>query len=156
MGDLAPVIGVVSFFAIIGWILRSILDHRRIWRTTEVQAELHRKLIDKMESSADLLAYLQSDAGHRLVSSVALERANPLARILGAVQAGIILVVVGCALVLMRGLGGLGSDAVTGFTFLGTLAVAVGGGFLLSGAATYTLSKRWGLVDRGAPRPSQV
>ena len=156
MGDLAPVIGMVSFFSIVGWIIRSILDHRRVSRTTEVQAELQRKLIDKMESSADLLAYLQSDAGHRLVSSVALARGNPLARILGAVQAGIILVVVGCALVLMRGLGGLGSDGVTGFTFLGTLAVAVGGGFLISAVATYTLSKRWGLVDPSAADASRA
>jgi hypothetical protein len=146
MGDLTPVIGMVSFFAICGWILRSILDHRRSTRTMQAQVDLQRQLIEKMSSSEDLLAYLQSDAGQRLASSVALDRGNPLMRVLGAVQAGIILVVVGGALILMRGLEGLGSDAVHGFVFLGTLAVAVGAGFLLSSAATYALSKRWGLV----------
>lgn len=156
MGDLTPLIGMVSFFSIIGWLIRSILDHRRQSRITEIQAELQRQLIEKMGSSADLLAYLQSDAGHRLVSSAALARGNPLARVLGAIQAGIILVVVGGALILLRGLDGLGSDAYTGFTFLGTLALAVGAGFLIASAATYALSKRWGLTDPAAASPSRV
>jgi hypothetical protein len=156
MGDLTPLIGMVSFFAIIGWLIRSFLDYRRQSRTTEVQAQLQRQLIEKMGSSEDLLAYLKSDAGHRLVSSAALERSNPLARILGAIQAGIILVVVGGALVLLRGLDGLGSDAYTGLTFLGTLALAVGAGFLISSVATYALSKRWGLADPGAASASRI
>ncbi|HVS03235.1 MAG TPA: hypothetical protein VMT16_10740 [Thermoanaerobaculia bacterium] len=154
MNDLAPVLAIVGFMAVLGWILRTFSDNRRRVKIAEAHAALHRDLLHKFGSSEELLAYLGSDAGRELLGTTALERPAPLARILGAVQAGILLTAVGAALFLARGLEGMGRDAYTGFAFLGILALAVGLGFLASAAASWALAAKLGLMaSPRAPEP---
>ena len=144
MEELAPVLGSVGFFAIIGWMIRMIMVQRRQRRLVEIQSELQHKLLDKFSSPQELLEYLSSDAGVRFLQSATIERSNPHARILGSIQAGIILTFAGIAFLFLED---RIADAAEGLVFIGALGFATGIGFLLSGAVAYALSRAWGLMD---------
>ena len=113
--------------------------------------ELHTKLIEKFASGQDFNAYLQSDAGRRLlewtppltdIPSRGLP--NPLGRIFWSLQAGLVLFLVGLGLLLLRGQ--MAESAMPPLLVFGTLGVTLGVGFILSAAASYGLSKHLGLI----------
>jgi hypothetical protein len=152
MGDLLPVLIPVGILSVLGWIIRSVVHSRRQQKVAQLQAEMQTRLIEKFGTPQELLAYLDSPAGQRFLESATIERGNPYGRILGALQAGVILVLAGAAFLATRRL--MGSDGEVGFIFLGTLAVALGAGFLISATLAYKLSRAWGLV-RPAERPAE-
>ncbi|HUZ45007.1 MAG TPA: hypothetical protein VMW54_00070 [Terriglobia bacterium] len=137
---------VITFGPIVAifWLIFSMV--RRV-KLARMQSELHSKLIDKIGSSPESLAYLHTEAGKRLVASMGIDqpRREPYSRILSSVQAGVILVLVGFVLVI---LGLTFANAKDGFCILGDLAVALGVGFLISAWISYRLSKKFGLLDR--------
>ncbi len=153
MGDLAPVLIPVGILAVLGWIVRTIVHSVRAQRIAKLQAELQTRLLDKFGSSQELVGYLESAAGQRFLESATIERRNPYGRILGSVQAGTILTLVGLALFFLEG---RWPETEEGFLFLATLGVALGIGFLLSGAAAYFLSKSWGLIDGHRPNETGI
>lgn len=69
-------------------------------------------------------------------------------RILDATQFGVILVLLGLSLLMIRL---AEADEVSRRTllYLGVPTTAVGAGFLISAGVSYTLSKSWHLLDRG-------
>jgi uncharacterized membrane protein required for colicin V production len=82
------------------WVVRTVVDHRRWLRQSRVQVEVHTKLLDRLTSNDDLLAYAQTPAGSRFLESAPLELgaqapAAPLGRIIWSVQAGVVLIVLG-------------------------------------------------------------
>ena len=92
--------------------------------------------------------YLESDAGSKLMQSVAPAKGSPYGRILGSIQSGLILSLGGLALLLMRlQMPAMNAEESWALLFIGGLALALGLGFLLSATATYLLSKSWGLVN---------
>jgi ABC-type transport system involved in cytochrome bd biosynthesis fused ATPase/permease subunit len=118
-------------------------------KAAKARAEMQAKLLDKLGSSQELLQYLQTDAGQRLleVETVRAEEAaarNPFERILGSIHLGLILTSVGIALLILGWLTGPGEHF---FLVLGTVGVGLGAGFLLSSGASYFLSKSWGLFE---------
>jgi hypothetical protein len=135
------ILGVYSLFA---WVILTLLANRRLTNAARIQAELQTRLLDKLGTSQELLAYLESPAGQRLAQAVTLERGNPYRRILGSVQRGLILTVVGGALLALRGQ--LGAEDVHGLTFVGAIGMSLGIGFLASAYMAYRLSKAWGLL----------
>jgi hypothetical protein len=151
MEDLAPVIGSVSFFIVTGWVIKMILTHRRQIRFAQLQYELQTKLLDKFTSTGEIAEYLRGDVGQRFLESATVERSNPYARILGSVQASLVLLTGGAALLLVQG---RISGADEALVFLGTLGVALGVGFGLSAAIAYTLSKAWGVINGGPSQPT--
>jgi hypothetical protein len=92
-------IGVVSFFTLVGWLGRALIDYRTWQRASKIQADAHAKLVDRLTSNEDLLAYLQSPAGQRATMSatrpgldIAMRAVGaPVNRILWSVQAGVVL-----------------------------------------------------------------
>jgi hypothetical protein len=148
MGDLAPVLIPVGILAVLGWIVRTIVQNLRQQRIAKLQADLQTRLLDKFGSPQELVGYLESPAGQRFLDSATIERRNPYGRILGSVQAGLILSLVGLALFFLQG---RWPETEEGFLFLATLSLALGIGFLLSSIAAYALSKSWGLLDKGHP-----
>jgi hypothetical protein len=135
------------------WLVRTIVDYRRWLRLTKVQTETHTKLLDRLTSQDDLLAYMQTPAGRRFLESapITLDPASrplgaPLSRVLWSVQAGVVLA-----------LGGLGvlfisrtavAEVEQGLRAIGILALALGAGFMLSAVVAYLLSSRLGLFDQ--------
>ena len=60
MEILAPILGSVGILATLGWILRTYLAHRRLLKTTALQADLQGKLLDKFSSTDDLRTHLNN------------------------------------------------------------------------------------------------
>jgi len=47
------------------WLARAAIDHRRWLRATKIQTDAHTKIVDRLSSNEDLLAYMQSTTGQR-------------------------------------------------------------------------------------------
>ncbi len=148
MNSLAPILGPIGILAVIGWWFKIFLTNRRMQKMAQIQADMQKHLLDKFDSPEDLKFYLESDAGAMLMQSAPLEKRSPYGKILGSIQAGLILSLSGLAILVIRSVApGLGADESLSFLFLGTLALALGIGFLLSATTAYFLSKSWGLVN---------
>jgi len=132
-----------AFFATCSWILWVIANSLRRYRTAKLQASVHNSLIEKFGSSQDLLAYVQSDAGKRLVESLGVERASPFGRIILALQTGVVMIPLGLGFLFLRG---RVAGTEEGFLVFGTLILSLGSGFILAAAVSYTLSKSLGLL----------
>ena len=142
--------------SVLVWLVRTVVDYRRWIRLTRVQTETHTKLLDRLTSQDDLLAYMQTPAGRRFLESapIALDPASrplgaPLNRVLLSVHAGIVLALGGIGLLFIsrRAI----PEIEQGLSAMGTLALALGAGFIISAAIAYFLSNRLGLFDQ---RPS--
>jgi len=145
MDDLAPVLGITSMMLIAAWAFRALLNAWRHNRLVKAQAELQSRLLDKLAGSEEMARYLESGAGRQLLEAPPVERTRPYARILASLQAGTILLLAGAAFFVVRGQ--LPEEPPDGFVVLGTLGMALGAGFLLSGALAWFLSRSWGLID---------
>jgi hypothetical protein len=156
----APYFAFVCILLAVLWVFRSLLVNRRWSRSAAAQAEIHTKLLDRFGSSQEMLAYMQTDAGRRFLEAgtITLEddttrqrMPSLIGRILWSLQSGLILLLVGVGLIGLR-LGVPEGDKP--LLILGTLALTLGAGFLLSAAVSYVMSKRLGfLPDAGAPAP---
>jgi hypothetical protein len=146
-------IGVVSFFALVGWIGRAVIDYRTWLRASKTQSETHAKLMDRLTSNEDLMAYLQSPAGQRATMSATrpgLDIATrmvgaPVNRILWSVQLGVVLAAGGVGLWLARG--SVIDEAAQALHVIAMLAVALGIGFVVSALVAYALSRQLGLLE---------
>ena len=137
---------------VLAWLIRTLIDYRRWLRLSRVQTETHTKLLDRLTSNDDLIAYMQTAAGRRFLelAPISLDAASrplgaPLNRILWSVQAGVVLA-----------LGGIGLLVISRRTVpevagpvmaIGILAIALGAGFAISAVVAWVLSKRLGLLD---------
>jgi hypothetical protein len=130
-----------GLFGFIAWITFTTIGR---YKTAKLQAGIQTKLLEKLGSGQDLLAYVQSDAGKRFSESLATEQRTPYGRILGAAQAGVILVLLGLALLFLRG---RVPGVDEGFLVSGTITLSLGVGFALSATLSYFLSKSFGLLS---------
>jgi hypothetical protein len=138
-------------FGNVAWVAWLLITTVRRVKVARAQAEIQSKLLDKFESSQELLAYMQTDAGQRFVQieSEPVVTRNPQTKILGSIKVGTILACLGLGLLLLAGIFGDEAPLV-----LGTLALAIGLGFLVSSGISFKLSKSWGLIDGGATESS--
>jgi hypothetical protein len=139
-------ITVPAMFAWFAWIIFTTI---RRYKIAKMQAEVQTKLLEKVGSGQELLAYAQTDAGKQMLESLKVERIAPHGRIIGALQTGIIFIVLGVGLLLLR-LQASVAGSQQGFVVLGTLSCALGVGFALSAAASFYLSKSFGLLNGSA------
>jgi len=130
-------------FSLIGFVIWTIFSTIRRYKTTQLQAGLQTKLLEKFGSGQELLAYVQSDAGKRFLESLTMEQRTPYRRILGAAQASVVLILLAFALLFLRG---RIYGAEEGFLVFGTILLSLGVGFGLSAALSYYLSKSFGLL----------
>lgn len=138
----------IVFFTI-GWIAWVVLSSIRRYKIARLQSDVQMKLLDKIDSSQSVLAYAETEAGRHFLNSLAVEqteRAAPHRSILGGVRAGILLIALGIALVLLQSV--VNGDGPQVCRFFGTLAIALGIGFELAALATYFLSQSFGLLKR--------
>lgn len=142
----------------LGWLVRTLVDHRRWLRLSKVQTEAHTKLLDRFSSNEDLLTYIQSSAGRRFLEAAPIPvdagpraMSAPIGRILWSVQAGFVLALGGLALMWVSFRVGASSpgmaEVATPLFVIGVLAVGLGAGFVVSAAVAYGLSRRLGLLE---------
>jgi membrane protein implicated in regulation of membrane protease activity len=134
---------VLLTFAWVAWVFAT--NVRRA-RASRHQAELHGKLLDKLGSSPDLLTYLETDAGRRMLQSVG-DQVDPGGRILGAMHTGVVLLMLGIGFLVCDG-SLPGAHSVGVFLTLGIVCMSAGAGFLISSGLSYVFSKQWGLLRR--------
>jgi len=128
------------------WIAWTIFSGIRRFKIAKLQAEVQAKLLDKVGSAQDLLAYAQTEAGREMLESLKVERQSPYARIIGALQTSIVMISLGAGFLFLRG---RIAGTEEGFLVIGTLATMLGIGFGLSAMAAYYLSKSFGLLNGG-------
>jgi hypothetical protein len=151
--------GAGAFLAVISllvWVIRSVIDHRRWLRLSRVQTEVHTKLMDRLTTNEDLLAYIQSPAGRRFLESAPItlegeprQTSAPIGRILWSLQAGIVLVALGIGFWFARS--SVISEVAEGFYVLGVVVMALGAGFAVSAVASFLISSRLGLMSPSRP-----
>lgn len=144
---------VGTLASLVGWIVWVVSTNVRRRQATEKIAALHSKLLDQCANSNELLRYLESEQGRKFLESATVETANPSARILGAIQAGCVLTLLGVAGLLVRE-GLHDRDAQETIMIFASAALAIGVGFLISAVASYALSRSWGLLRAGTSRAS--
>jgi len=133
----------LTVFSAIGYIVYVTVTNRRLVQLARMRTDMHGKLLDKLGSSQELVQYLESDAGRAFLEPPPADRSSAYSRILGAVQAGIILSLLGSTLIVLDArIGGDGSLVA------GMLLLALGVGFLISAGVSFWLSKAWGLLGR--------
>ncbi len=148
--------GFVMALLSLGWLIRTGLADRRWQRLTKTQTEAHTKLLDRLTSNDELLAYIQSPAGKRFLEAAPTpldEGARaplnaPIARILWSVQAGVVLVAVGFGLFLART--HVLEEIGAAFDVMGIIVMALGVGFAASAFIAYVVSHRLGLLTPAA------
>ncbi len=129
-------------------IFRSLLEHIRRTKSEKLQAEVYGKMLDKLGSSQDILTWAQSETSQNLFAAPPLpERpAAPYARILTAIQIGVVLTVLGGAVLAIRSQLTTAHDQEPAMV-IGILIMALGIGLLLSGGASWLLSRKFGLLN---------
>jgi hypothetical protein len=140
------------------WLIRTLIDYRRWLRLTRIQTDAHTKLLDRLTSNEDLMAYIQSPSGRRFLESapIALDGGGrpvnaPVNRILLSLQAGVVLAAGGFGFIYASGR--VMEDVAPGLFTIGVLAIAFGAGFFASAILAYGLSERLGLLSSSASRP---
>jgi len=161
-GILAGLAGVTAAAIVLGtlvWLIRTVLDQRRWSRLSKIQAEVHSKLMDRFSNNDELLTYVQTPSGRRFLESgpsplpeTTAAMAAPVSRILWSLQAGAVLLFAGLGLLFLTGR--TVPEAADFFYVAGSIAAALGAGFLVSAAAAYLLSRKLGLLDRPAANPA--
>jgi hypothetical protein len=106
------------------------------------QNDIRRALIERFGAAQDLGAFLQSEGGQRFLAGLSTGMSSPLGSVLGSVQKGIILLLLGfgCLLASLA----LNSMEVVA---VGLVLICLGVGFLVSAMVTRQLSKKWALLE---------
>lgn len=152
---IAPMVvtGVMTVAVVV--ITLAISNNNRRRKVIEAQHAMQSKLLDKLSGSQEIAEFLKTEAGQKLLQSPGPEIEPvrpPYTPILRSIQTGVILT-----------LTGLGFFTIAFFevdpmdsgplSVLGILCGAVGLGFLISSAISYTLGKSWGLFNGKGTAP---
>jgi hypothetical protein len=160
LGAIAFLIGFMTVVLTIGWLLRTVMEHRKWLRVSKTHVDTHTRLMERLTSNEELITYMQSPAGRRFLEAAPIPTDGgprmlnaPFGRILWSVQAGVVVGCLGAGLIYASTrLAGneIFSAGELPIFVLGCAAVAIGGGFFISSIAAYALSHRLGLF----PTPS--
>jgi hypothetical protein len=157
LDELGPFLGAMACLGATLWLIRMFWANRRWSRIFKLQTEVHGKLIDKLGSSQELLAYMNTDAGKRFLEAAPIpvdfeqtERfPNAIARVLNPLQIGIVLTLLGFGILFLRH---SVREISEGLLVLGTIILMPGIGFIISAGITWVLANRLGLLpDRNTP-----
>lgn len=158
-----PLALLLMAIMVLMWLVRSVSDHRRWLRVWRAQSEAHSKLMDRLTTNEQMLAYLQSPAGKKFFESSSMpvdfgpRPSVPAGRIIWSVQVGLVLALGGIALQLVKGDSQLSPDDVSGIHILSVLAIGLGISFIVGAATSYMISAKLGLLEQPVRRqPTSV
>jgi len=140
------------------WLVKTLVDHRRWLRQSKIQTDVHTKILDRISSNEELLAYIQTPAGRKFLESTPISLdtpraiSAPLGRILWSAQAGAVLTVLGLGITLVSR--NTLEEVAPPLAAMGAVVIALGVGFLVSAFLAYTLTRRFKLMpDPNEPAP---
>jgi hypothetical protein len=137
------VVAILAVFSTISFITWTIFSSVRRYKVARVQADVQTVLLARFDPAQNMAAYVETDAGKKFLSSLALEKEAPLAPTLECVRWGIIVIFLGGALCLLRGLHAIDPDAIVP----GVLALALGVGFEVAAFTSWHLYRSLGLNE---------
>jgi hypothetical protein len=137
------VVALIAVFGTISFITWTIFTTVRRLRMARVQADVQTVLLSRIDSAQNLLSYVQTDTGKKFLSTVTLENETPLGPMLACVRWGIVIIFLGGALCILRGMGDVDSDAIVP----GVLALALGLGFEVAAFVSWYLYRSMGLTE---------
>ncbi len=163
------IVGVVT-------ILKAGLDHLKRSKTERLQFDLYNKVLDKFGSNTDLVTWLQNEGAQGLLKAVEAPKPMAYSRILNAVQAGLLAVILGAGFMAVstqmptpdyqtqwRAAAGDSQkeweiahdkqrdrEQVAGVNGFGILLMTAGFGLLAGGGASYFLSRKFHLINGGS------
>jgi hypothetical protein len=157
LGGIAVGFILILLAAVIVWLVRSFIQHRRWLRASHIQSEIHTKLMDRMGTNEELLAYVQSPAGRRFLEAAPLrpEADNPsfsapIGSIIWSLMAGIVLSVLGAGFRYASNI--ITDEGRDAFAVVGVIILALGMGFIFASVMAFAVSSRLGLFpQRPAP-----
>jgi hypothetical protein len=132
------------------WVVKTVVESRRSNRVSQAQSETMSKLLDRFGSNDELIAYLESPAGKRMLDAAggSMEPgprplSAPVNRIFWSVQVGLVATAVGVGmqLVSLR----VPPELDPPVFAVGVTLLSIGVGFILSAFVSYVLSRRLGL-----------
>jgi len=130
------------------WVISVIAVNIRKSRVSQRIADIHGKLLDRFGNSGELMAYLEGDAGKRFFESLTLDVRDSMSRVLESIQAGVVLLLLGIALLSLRA--GPYAPWIRQILLLsGVATAAIGVGLLISAWITMRLCQKWGLLKNG-------
>ena len=141
---------VLAIASAVIWLIKSMIDHRRWSRMSKIQTEVHNKVLDRMQSNEDLLAYIQTPAGKRFLESAPIPMESPrsigapFGRILWSAQAGAVLTVLGLGITLVSQT--TVEEVAPPLAAMGAIVGALGIGFLVSAVLAYALTRRFNMM----------
>lgn len=153
-----PFMGFVVAVGAILWLARVFIENRRWNRIFKMHTEVHGKLLEKFSNNQELAAYMETEAGRKFLEAapipVAFEQRQPVssavARVLTPLQAGIVMVLLGLGLLMLRH---AGPDVEMPMLIFGTVVLMPGIGFIISAGASWLLASRLGLMPETQSRP---
>jgi hypothetical protein len=153
MAGIAGFTGALILIGVLGWLIRTLIDYRRWLRLSRIQTDVHTKLLDRFTNNEDLLAYMQTSTGRRFLESAPIPidagprvLGAPVGRILWSVQAGVVLAMGGAGLSYVSGR--VVEEMREPLFVVGSLAMALGLGFIVSSVIAFLLARQLGLMDR--------
>jgi ABC-type multidrug transport system fused ATPase/permease subunit len=157
LGGLAGFLAAGAMIGVLTWLVRSFIQHRRWIKASQIQADVHSKLMDRMTSNEELLTYIQSAAGRNFLeaSPIRPEPDGPAYRapvgpILWSMMAGVVLSTVGAGFRVASST--ISDDVQRAFTVVGIILLSLGIGFLIASLMAFMVSSRLGLFpSRTAP-----
>jgi hypothetical protein len=151
---------IISLVAVLGWVIKAIMNHRRWLRVSKLQVDMQNKLLERFTSNEEMLAFTQTAAGQRFLESASVVAepgprvlSAPVGRMLWSIQLGIVVLVAGVGLQIVSYRLSDYADAVAGFQVTAGIVIALGIGFILSSLGSYLLSRRLGLMDPSPTPP---
>jgi hypothetical protein len=154
---LIPLLAFACGLVAIILLARMFIENRRWGRIFKMQSDVHGRLIERFTTNQELASYMQTDAGRKFLEAAPLPIAfeqhqrvpSAIARILTPLQTGIVMVLLGIGLLLLRH---TEPDMNTPMLFFGTVVLMPGIGFIISAGASWFLASRLGLMPTDGSR----
>jgi len=163
LGGMAGVFIVITLLGVLTWLVRSFIQHRRWLKASQLQTDVHTKLMERMTTNDELLAYIQSPAGRRFLEAAPVRAdieapaiSAPVGSIIWSMMAGIVLAVVGAGFRYSASFVAGADDAHQAFVVVGVIILSLGIGFILASLMAFVVSSRLGLFpQKAAPQESE-
>jgi len=151
--NVGPLLALLTFLGTLIWLIRILLENRRWTRIFTMQTNVHGKLIDRFGNNEELLSYMNTEAGKRFLEAAPIpigfepDQRVPaaLSRVLIPLQIGVVLILLGIGLLVLRH---SLSEISSALLVFGIVVLMPGIGFIISAGITWMLAARLGLMPR--------
>jgi hypothetical protein len=159
-GDFVAFIVFLCILLSLLWLIRVMLENRRWTKIFNQQSEAHHKLLEKFGTSEELLNYMRTDSGKRILELTppspamgGLPRSSPVARILTPLQSGVVFALVGIGFLLLMHSAATNAALDLGrpapFLVFGMLSLVLGIGLIVSAGLSWAFARHLGLLPLG-------